>query len=85
MPYILRYLRVNESQIIDNDELYYFSDFSEFISLISSEYSDANRAFVYIIERKTTNPTYYTPSIEMLERHAEKQQIGTITIYSINI
>ena len=85
MPYILRYLRVNEDQIIGNEDLYYFTEFSDFVLLISSKYPDINKAFVYIIERKIGNPTYYTPSIEMLEQHAEKQKIGTITIYSFTI
>jgi hypothetical protein len=85
VPYILRYLKVDERQIIDDEELYYISDFSEFISLISFNYSGVNRVFVYVIERKSSNPTYYTPSIEMLEKNTEKQQIGTITIYTIDI
>jgi hypothetical protein len=85
VPYILKYLGVDERQIIDNEELYYISDFSDFVSLISLKYSGVTRVFVYIIQRKISNPTYYTPSIEMFEKHAEKQQIGTITIYAINI
>jgi predicted deacetylase len=85
MPYILTYLGVDKRQIIGSEEFYYLTDYSDFVSLISTNYSEAKRVFVYIIERKISNPTYYTPSIEMLEKHAEKQQIGTITIYLIDV
>jgi hypothetical protein len=90
--YLLRHVNLDTNRIFHvmsnftiDRTVYSITDYDEFISYIASHYPNIDRAMVFIISRYLSDSTYYTPSINMLEINAEKQQIGTVVAYIVHI
>jgi hypothetical protein len=90
--YLLRHVNLDTDRIFHivsnftvDQTVYSITDYDEFVSYIKLYYPDIDRAMVFIISRYLSDSTYYTPSIDMLERNAEKQHIGTVLVYYIHL
>jgi hypothetical protein len=90
--YLLRHVNLDMNRLFHvvsnftiDRTVYSITDYDEFISYITSHYPNIDRAMVFIISRYLSDSTYYTPSINMLEINAEKQQIGTVVAYIIHL
>ena len=90
--YLLRHVNLDTDRIFHivsnftiDQTVYSITDYNEFTTYIKSHYPNIDRAMVFIINRYLSDTTYYTPSINMLERNAEKQYIGTVLVYIVHL